>query len=420
MFDNIIGYEYEKRELAKFCDIIRNTNYYKNFNIKLPKGLMLVGDPGVGKTTFSNYILQYSRRPTYVLRKNADTAGFIMNMKEVFEKAKETAPSVILLDDMDKFGNGEPFAQEYTSLQGFIDEYRDYDIFIIATVNEIYKLPNSIRRSGRFDKTIYIENPNDNDSDAITRHYLSDKNLDPSVNMETICLMLHGRSCAELESVINMAGMNAVYERSNTIKMHHITDAIFNTLYGLNPLDPTMSSEERYMAAIHEAGHVVIIETLSPGGLSFATIRESDLLFDGKDIIDTDGLRGYLMGIMVNLAGKAAIDIKFGVPDIRAKYDLKVAMDYANIVSANSGFRGFDNIPTENEYGMIMYSKSSNDTLTDAYNEVVGILKSNWNFVEGIANLFMQKDTIIQDDIVILKHTFNCGVPMFNNLIIKQ
>lgn len=175
-FDRIIGYDAIKNELLQICDMIKNKEVYKKLGAKLPQGILLYGKPGLGKRLMAKSIIEESGLKTYTIRKNKGNGDFIAYITETFQTAKEHAPSIVFLDDMDKFANEDSNhcdTEEYVAVQSGIDEVKHCGVFVIATVNEIWKLPKSLKRSGRFDRKIEVRPPSDNDANRIISYYLS-------------------------------------------------------------------------------------------------------------------------------------------------------------------------------------------------------------------------------------------------------
>jgi cell division protease FtsH len=163
-FEAIIGYEDIKIELERVLDTIINNEKYEALGVKVPAGILLHGAPGVGKTLFATTFLKNSGRPYFVCRKDRPDGEFVNEIKNVFEKAKEAAPSIVLLDDIDKFANATrrySNDEEFVTVQSCIDEIKHEGkaVFVFATANEIDKLPESLTRSGRFDKIIEMDVP---------------------------------------------------------------------------------------------------------------------------------------------------------------------------------------------------------------------------------------------------------------------
>lgn len=161
-FDKVIGYKATKRELLQLCDMLRNREIYEEMGARLPHGLLLYGDPGLGKTLLARCFVEESGLHTITVRRDKGGDAFIDGITQVFASAKTKAPSIVLLDDMDKFANEDDThcdAPEYAAVQAGIDDVKDAGVFVIATANDIRKLPSSLRRSGRFDRKSDFERP---------------------------------------------------------------------------------------------------------------------------------------------------------------------------------------------------------------------------------------------------------------------
>ena len=177
------------------------------------EGLLLYGKPGTGKTTLANCFINSVNRKAFVCRKKASDGEFVKEIADTFEKAIENAPSIVLLDDLDKFsdtdeGNkGDP--EEFVTIQSCIDEVKGKDVFVLATANNIRKIPESLKRAGRLGKKILVRLPEKNETEMIVKHYLGKLNNCEDLDEESIARMLVGESCAALENVINGAGMKA-------------------------------------------------------------------------------------------------------------------------------------------------------------------------------------------------------------------
>ena len=226
-FDKVIGYGSIKKELMQIVDMIRNKEMYSKLGAKLPHGAMLVGDPGLGKTLMTNCFIEESGLKTLTIRKDRSNGEFLNRITEVFEKAKEKEPCIIFLDDLDKFANEDDDhrdAEEYVAVQAGIDEVKDHEVFVIATVNDPNKLPDSLKRSGRFDRIIKVGCPSHKDAEQIIDHYLSDKKISKDVNREDLAKMITYSSCAELETILNEAAINAAYERKDSIGINDLVN----------------------------------------------------------------------------------------------------------------------------------------------------------------------------------------------------
>lgn len=220
-FDKIIGYETIKNELLQLCDMIHNKEIYERLGANLPQGVLLYGAPGLGKTLMAKCFIEESGIPSYTIRRNKGNDDFIGNITETFNAAKENAPSIVFLDDMDKFANEDDRhrdAEEYVAVQAGIDEIKNTNVFVFATANDIYKLPDSLIRSGRFDRRIEVFAPTADDASRIIKHYLKKRKVSDNVNMDDLAKMISYSSCAELETILNEAAIYAAQARKNLLK----------------------------------------------------------------------------------------------------------------------------------------------------------------------------------------------------------
>ena len=287
-FDKIIGYSSIKKELKQISDTLKNREAYDKLGVSAPRGLLLYGEPGVGKSLMASAVIKESGRKVFCCRKDSPNGDFIKKIKATFDKAVQNAPSIVYLDDMDKFTNGDerhPDAEEYVTVQSCIDETKDKQVFVLATVNNIRCLPRSLRRAGRFDRTIEVNAPHGEDAVKIITHYLKSKSFVDDIDPTVIAKIMDGRSCAELETVINEAGLYAGHERAKVITMEHFLKACMRTVFQAFPDDEDdladepddfycgLSDPNHVVSQIvyHEAGHAVISEVLCPESVTLVS-----------------------------------------------------------------------------------------------------------------------------------------------------
>ena len=161
-FENIIGYEHIKNELERIIDCINNKEKYEKLGVKVPKNLLLYGEPGLGKTLFAKAFLNALNRNKYIIRKNKPDGDFVNDVNRIITDAMNNTPSVVLLDDLDKFSNNDDDhknSDEFVVVQTFIDDCKDKDVYFIATANSLRDMPDSLLRVGRFDCKIEVESP---------------------------------------------------------------------------------------------------------------------------------------------------------------------------------------------------------------------------------------------------------------------
>ena len=433
-FDKIIGYEPIKKELLQIVDMIRNGDVYEALGAKLPQGVLLHGAPGLGKTMMANCFIEESGLPAYVVRRNKGSNDFIAEVTETFRKAKENAPCIVFLDDIDKFANedsGHRDAEEYVAVQAGIDEVKNSGVFVLATANIIRKLPFSLVRLGRFDRKIEVERPTDKDAEEIIAHYLSDKKVSESVNMEDLSKMISYSSCAELETILNEAAIYAAFERKYCIEMDDLVKAVLKLKYDSVENYTEAYGEDRMKTALHEAGHLVVSEVLSPGSVGLASIHSTIRNETGGFIHrcrDVSGLSHY---VLISLAGKAAVELYYAdtcadgcKDDIQRAYDaidndgwmgswysrgLPEGTDPYDAIrdgiseEATHGF-GLVDISTQKFPETTENYKARNEAVTHAELErymlkAREILLRNTDFLAEAAEALTEKETLLYSDI---------------------
>ena len=409
-FDKIIGYDAIKEDLLQICDMIRNPQVYKNLGAKLPHGILLDGAPGLGKTLIAKCFIEESGLKAYTIRRTRSSDDFIEEITDTFQDAKDNAPSIVFLDDMDKFANEDDIhcdAEEYVAVQAGIDEVRDSDVFVIATVNESGKLPRSLKRTGRFDRRIKIRRPNEADAERIIRHYLSDKKVSENVNMEDLTKMISYSSCAELETILNEAAVNAAYLRKDSMEMQDLVKAVLRMQYGAPGNYSSLPEDDKARIALHEAGHITVCEVLCPGSVGLASVRSSGWDDCGGFIHSCSELPKNSLQALVSLAGKAAVEMYYadscasGCSD-----DISGAANIIRTEMAELASRGFAMVDVTNH----MFNEASESM--NARNEAVvqaelerymlkarDILIKNRAFLEKLTAALIEKDTLLYSDI---------------------
>lgn len=356
-FDKIAGYAALKDELERVAFALREPERCRALGVKPPRGLLLWGKPGVGKTLMARCLIEAAGREVFVCRKDKPDGEFLTELRGVFERAKESAPSVVLLDDMDKFSNGERDRrneEEYVAIQTCIDGLGEAEVFVLATANDIGNLPDSLLRPGRLDRVIEVEAPRGKDAEAVAERYLREKSRVSDVDAEAVAQLMDGRSCADLEAAVNEAGLLAAWEGAEQITGEHLLRACLWVAYGIpaaallpdRPDDPENPKRLMTRAACHEAGHALISELLCPGSVSVACIHERvgrSCGFVAYRRPEEDGtFPPDLLAALRALGGRAALDQRFGLIDPGASDDLQAARELLHARIAEQGCRGFD------------------------------------------------------------------------------
>ena len=399
-FDKIIGYKDVKAELFRLCDVIKNADKYKALGVAPLGGLLLDGDPGVGKTLMANCFIKESGRKSFVCRKNKPDGEFVNEIKNVFNEAAENAPSIILLDDMDKFANEDDYhrnAEEYVTVQSCIDEIKGKDVFVIATANGTRKLPDSLLRAGRFDFVIKVDTPEGQDAIDIVKYYLSQKKAVSEINAEEVARLLNGRSCAALETVINTAGQYAGYENKEMINVDDIIRACLRVIYNAPestaPHNPVILERTSY----HEAGHAVVAEILEPNSVDLVSVRKNTGTVGGFTAYHNPDDYWISKTHMEN----RVIAILYGDVDTGANNDLHRAFDLVQRFADNYCSYGFG-YWEEHDSSPNRLSRREDRITADMemyYARARKILIDNRDFLERLAERLREKDTVVSSEI---------------------
>jgi len=418
-FEKVIGYESVKRELKMVCDTIINSDKYKSLGVKTPTGVLLYGEPGVGKTLIANCMIEACKRKVFVCRKDKEEGLFIHKIEKIFKDAEENAPSIILFDDMDKFANDGPFnknSSEYVTIQSLIDETKDKNIFMLATCNSINCLPDSLLRAGRFDKVIRINNPTGDDAVKIVEHYLSQKKHIGDIDALSIAKILNGKSCAQLEMVVNEAGIYAAFSNKEVIDMEDMVNACVRIIFDAPESVDNINSKLLESIAYHEAGHAVIAEILQPGSVSIISVRQHTGDRCGITALEIGETYWNDKEMMINrvmslLGGKAATEIKLGMVDMGANSDLSRAFRIVSRIVDESCSYGFDKSVLDKYVSNNLLQRKESQISFEMdryYNKAKKIIFDNMSFLDKLAKELMEKQTLIISDIKEIKK--ECGL----------
>jgi cell division protease FtsH len=408
-FGEIVGYEDIKKELRIISDMLNNAEMYKKLGASINEGVILNGRPGTGKTTMANCLIKSTNRSVYLCRKKATDGEFVKTINDVFKNAKENMPSIVLLDDLDKFSDKDENcdAEEFATVQSCMDEIKGMDIFVIATVNNIRKIPDSLKRAGRLGKRIYVRLPKANEAARIVKHYLDRIENCDDLDEMSIARMLNGESCAALENVINSAAMKAAFNRQDKVNMQNIIDACLDVIFDAPESEEDLSEEFKRRVAYHEAGHAVAAEVLDPGSVSIISIRKTDggkygfvryLRSEEKEDFCSDYNENI---IMTSLAGKAATELVFGESDMGVNGDLHHAFDKAKLLVDNRCMYGFNNWIEDNDSSFVAENRNRAMAmvLEKNYLEVKKLLAVNRDLLDKIADELIKKTTLTYSDV---------------------
>ena len=411
--EKVIGYDSIKETLRQIADVLKRPEAYKEKGVSMPRGLLMESAPGLGKSLMASILMEESGRKSFVFRRINEGNTFLGEMKDIFDVAKEEAPSILLLEDLNLYvESNSPYAPEWACLQACIDETSDADIFVIATTNDTRYMPQSLLRPGRFDYILNLNPPLGKTAEDIVSYYLRDKNLAKDVQISDIVKAMPQVSCATLETVMNLAALNSVYQGHEHIQKEDITEALLQVVYKLQKTDKETDSTELQKIAVHEAAHAVVGEVLHPGSIGIVTVRGSQGVIGGM----ANGCATYAQNeeefldeVTKTLAGRAGVSLIYGVMDIQASADIEQAdklMDIWQCHFAGGGFVGIESGDNRMSEQRLSYNEAIKSAkLEELYRRAYKILHDNRDFLLAVQKELLEHETLLNSDLAKIRES---------------
>ena len=275
-FKDVAGAEEEKFELMEVVDFLKSPAKYQKLGAKIPKGLLLVGYPGTGKTLLARAVAGEAGVPFYIISGSDFVEMFVgvgaSRVRDLFDQAKRNAPCIIFLDEIDAvgrqrgtgFGGGhdereQTLNQLLVEMDGFEE---NQGIVVMAATNRADVLDPALLRPGRVDRRIHIELPDSSGREEILKIHTRNKPLGDDVNMKIIAKTTTGFSGAELENLANEAALLAARDNRPYVSMAHFEEARTKVQLGPEKKSRVQTEQSKYLTAYHEAGHAIVARSL--------------------------------------------------------------------------------------------------------------------------------------------------------------
>ena len=427
-FDDVAGLEEEKGELIEIVDFLKRPEKYTKMGARVPKGVLLYGKPGTGKTLIAKAIAGEADVPFISMSGSEFIEMFAglgaSRVRKLFERARKLAPCIVFIDEIDAIGsrrtsnngaeseNNQTLNQLLVEMDGFGSEET---IIVLAATNRPEMLDKALLRPGRFDRQITIPTPDLKGRLEILKIHSKDKKLADDVNLESIAEDTAGFTGAELENILNEAAIVATKAKHEEIENDDIEEAVKKVTVGLEKRERVISDKDKRLTAYHEAGHAVVSRYLPtqtnvkevsiiPRGVAGGyTMYKSN---EDKYYISKTEMQEKLIAL---LGGRAAERLVLDDISTGASNDIEVATQIARDMVTKYGMSdtlGPIDFQGKEPYEMQMFGENIGDeigeevkTLIDtAYNDAITLLKEHRDKLDKIAETLLQKEKINEQE----------------------
>ena len=271
LFTDVAGNEAAKQDLAEVVDFLKNPKKYEKLGAKIPRGVLLAGDPGTGKTLMARAVAGEANVPFFSISGSEFAEMFVgvgaSRVRDLFSKAKKNAPSIIFIDEIDAVAHkrdarGGAGREDEQTLNQILVEMDGFDnesgVIVIAATNRVDMLDKALLRPGRFDRHVDVTLPERKDRLEILKVHFKNKPTEKSVDLEALAAKTAGSSGADLANIANEAAITAAREGHKEITSADVTEAFERVAIGPERKSKVMNEQERKITAYHEAGHAVV------------------------------------------------------------------------------------------------------------------------------------------------------------------
>lgn len=437
-FTDVAGADEEKEELTELVAFLKNPKKFTEMGAKIPRGVLLVGPPGTGKTLLARAVAGEANVPFYSISGSEFVEMFVGvgagRVRDMFKKAKENAPCIIFIDEIDAVGRqrgtgvGGGHDEREQTLNQLLVEMDGFEgnegVIILAATNRADVLDPALLRPGRFDRQIRVSNPDKRARSQILKVHARNKHFAPDVDFDNIAQRTPGFSGAELANVLNEAALLAVRSGHQMITLSDVDEAIDRVIGGPAKKSRKYTEHERKLVAYHETGHAIIGLTLEDanqvqkvtivprgdaGGYNLMTPREETYFSTKKQLLAT--ITGYM-------GGRTAEEIFFGDVSSGAHNDIEQATRIARMMVTELGMSELGPIKYDSGDNAVFlgrdYSQLSNThsgqiafeidqqvrkIIETAHAQATEIINNNKDKMDIIANALLEHETLNHEQI---------------------
>ncbi|MBD1822418.1 ATP-dependent metallopeptidase FtsH/Yme1/Tma family protein [Cyanobacteria bacterium FACHB-DQ100] len=350
-FTDVAGVDEAKAELQEIVDFLKNAEKYSRLGAKIPKGVLLVGPPGTGKTMLAKAIAGEAGVPFFSISGSEFIELFVgvgaSRVRDLFEQAKQQAPCIVFIDELDALGKSRGsgnFAggndEREQTLNQLLTEMDGFDantgVILLAATNRPEVLDPALRRPGRFDRQVVVDRPDKIGREAILNVHARNVKLASDVDLSTIAVRTPGFAGADLANLVNEAALLAARNNRDSVVMADFNEAIERVIAGLEKRSRILNETEKKIVAHHEVGHA-LIGVLMPGAGKVEKISivprgvgalgyTLQLPEEDRFLMAEDEIRGRIATL---LGGRSAEEVIFGKVSTGASDDIQKATDLA-------------------------------------------------------------------------------------------
>jgi len=433
-FKDVAGLEGAKEEVQEIVDFLKNPKKYTVLGGKIPKGALLVGSPGTGKTLLAKAVAGEAKVPFFSLSGSDFVEMFVgvgaSRVRDLFKQAKDKSPSIIFIDEIDAIGRARgksnitgsnderenTLNQLLTEMDGF---GTNTNVIVIAATNRADVLDKALMRAGRFDRQIYVDLPDLNERKEIFKVHLKPLKIIKNLDIDFLAKQTPGFSGADIANVCNESALIAARKNKKSVGKQDFLDAVDRIVGGLEKKNKIITPEEKETIAYHEAGHAIVswlLEhaaplvkvTIVPRGQSLGAAW---YLPEERQIVRTEQM---LDEMCAALGGRAAEKIVFNKISTGALSDLeKVTRQAKAMVSIyglnetlgnityydSSGQTDFNFSKPYSEQTAQVIDKEISKIIENQYSRAISLLKKSKDKLKQLADRLLEKEVIFKDDL---------------------
>jgi cell division protease FtsH len=436
-FADVAGVDEAKDELREIVDFLKNPKKYQRLGGRIPKGVLLLGPPGCGKTLLARAVAGEANVPFFFMSGSEFVEMFVglgaARVRELFQQAKEKAPALVFLDEIDTIGKGRAGAmssgfgghdEREQTLNQLLVEMDGFDaskgVIIMAATNRPDVLDPALVRPGRFDRQVVVDRPDLHGREEILRVHARGVALDPNVDLKTIAARTPGFTGADLANVVNEAALLAARREKNAVTAAELDEAIDRASVGLERKSRVMSEKVKTRVAFHEMGHALVAHftedsdpvhriTIIPRGTAALGLTWTRPLED-RFLTTEQELKGMMARAM---GGRVAEEIVFNEKGTGAQNDLEMATQIARAMVVEYGMServGPLSLGREDPNPFFNASKTSEATakliddevarlLNEAHDQAERILNAHRDLLDKLSALLLVVETIDGEDL---------------------